>query len=183
LLKLAQNQAIVVPQTVVDTYPALIFTLQQMGLTAFKPVSGFKSGIAYLRSWENELSHEIILHSAARFETVAPLIPQIALQASRLILEGPQEDAYYLFSPVHEAVEHQLNSQLGPCANEAEREAFRNRQVILSACDFRPGLAPGYEFANYGNPYLYCGYDWVFKANNRSHLVPLMTLNNGRNTA
>jgi hypothetical protein len=72
LLKLGPDQGIVVPQNVVDTYPDLILNLDHIGLTAFKPSSGFKSGIAHLRTWEHELSSEIIYHSAACYETAAP---------------------------------------------------------------------------------------------------------------
>ena len=176
-LNLTRGQANVVPKTVVDAYPDVVLNLEQMGFNAFKPISGFESGIAHLRTWERELSYEIVHHSAARFATVAPLIPKIALEARRLILEGPQEDADFLFSPVRDAVEHQLNSGLGPCANKAERESFDNRKVILSDSDFRAGLPPGYYFpTGYGYDYLYSGYDWVFKADNRSYVVPLMTL-------
>jgi hypothetical protein len=50
-----------------------------------------------LRKWERDFSDHIVYHSAAHFETVAPLISKIALEASRLILEGPQGNNDFLF--------------------------------------------------------------------------------------
>jgi hypothetical protein len=175
-LKLTEQQSLVVPQSVVDAFPGVVSDLEQMGISAFKPISGFKSGIAYLRSWESQISYDIMHHSESRFEAIAPLIPKIAFQASRLILESPYDDDSDLC--VQRAMREQMTNALGPCANERTFREFYARKVALSDCDICPGEAPNYHFPDrtgWGDDYVYSGYDWTFKANDKRHVVPLMT--------